>query len=214
VFSEGLSETRHSKRYAKKNGTIFAYRAGEVHRWLSPNSLSKSVNIELGRAFLGTYSISEDELIQSLETNPAAKLLILRILKEAEYTNQSNEIIKTILLELTSRPIKNVETLPLWVKEIHDYVFDNWNHSFSLFDVSNAAGVHPVTVSKYFKHYMRYSPHELQKKLRIQKSISLLKQSSSSHADIAMQCGFSDQSHFIRHFKQETHFLPKEFTRF
>ncbi|MFV8347795.1 AraC family transcriptional regulator [Flavobacterium sp. ZB4P13] len=34
---------------------------------------------------------------------------------------------------------------------------------------------------------------------------------SASLTDISFECGFADQSHFIRTFKQQTGFLPKKF---
>jgi AraC family transcriptional regulator len=51
------------------------------------------------------------------------------------------------------------------------------------------------------------------RRLKIEKSLYLLKDSSFSLTEIAAECGFSDQSHFIRTFKQLTGFLPNSYKK-
>jgi AraC family transcriptional regulator len=46
------------------------------------------------------------------------------------------------------------------------------------------------------------------RKLKIDKALSLVKSGEESLTSVAYECGFADQSHFIRTFKQMTGFLP------
>ena len=55
------------------------------------------------------------------------------------------------------------------------------------------------------------NPKALQKKLMIQKSEELLKNSSMDVADIAEACNFNSPNYFIASFYQEHHLLPEEF---
>jgi AraC family transcriptional regulator len=52
---------------------------------------------------------------------------------------------------------------------------------------------------------------EYLRKLKVQKSIALIKNSELPLTEIAYLCGFSDQSHFTKVFKETLGFLPKEF---
>lgn len=81
--------------------------------------------------------------------------------------------------------------------------------------------------SRTFRFSVNSSGHDFQKfprifgctlgeyarQVKIEKAISLIGQSRGSLADIAYECGFADQSHFIRAFKSATGFLPGEFKK-
>jgi len=51
------------------------------------------------------------------------------------------------------------------------------------------------------------------RRVKIDKSLHLIKQQHATLTEIALRCGFADQSHFIRTFKAATGFLPKEFKK-
>jgi AraC family transcriptional regulator len=51
------------------------------------------------------------------------------------------------------------------------------------------------------------------RKLRVEKAMALMVSSHQSLTEIAYVCGFADQSHFIRIFKQHTGFLPKQYQK-
>ncbi len=103
---------------------------------------------------------------------------------------------------------------PIWVIRLKELLHDNWNKEMSLAEISQIVQVHPVTVSKYFRKYFSNTLGEYRRKLKIEKSINLIKNSNKSLSEIAYNCNFSDQSHFIRNFKTHTGFLPKDFRRF
>ncbi|HWK05009.1 MAG TPA: AraC family transcriptional regulator [Puia sp.] len=90
---------------------------------------------------------------------------------------------------------------------------DRWNELLSLQDLSVVVGVHPVTISKHFSRYFNCTLGQYMRKLRINKAISLVKSSGTSLTDISYECGFADQSHFIRTFKHMTGFLPMQYQR-
>jgi AraC family transcriptional regulator len=81
-------------------------------------------------------------------------------------------------------------------------------------EIALIIGVHPVTISKFFRKYFSCTLGEYQRKIKIEKSIQLIKESKLSLTEIAFLCGFTDQSHFTRNFKNMTGFLPKKFQQF
>ncbi|EDP72123.1 transcriptional regulator, AraC family protein [Flavobacteriales bacterium ALC-1] len=216
VFQGGKADTKKETTYTQKDGSIFFYHSGEQHRWISPNAISKSANIEIGPNFLNTYHLNENSIKQAIYKNVDSKALILKIQNEMLDANtQNSAAIHSLLLQLITKGIDISEVgIPKWVTILNQLLHDNWNESMSLNQMSQIIGVHPITISKYFRKYFNCTLGEYQRKLKIEKSIELIKNSLMSLTEIAFFCGFTDQSHFIRNFKSMTGFLPKEFQKF
>jgi AraC family transcriptional regulator len=77
--------------------------------------------------------------------------------------------------------------------------------------LSRATEKHSITISKHFRKYFSCTLGKYLRKLKVEKSIPLIKNSPMSLTEIALHCGFAEQSHFTRSFKQMTSFLPKDF---
>lgn len=216
VFQGGKAETRHGTQYTERNGSIFFYHAGEKHRWISPQPISKSANIEIGDSFLSKYDLKAEEIKKSIAQQVSAKTLILKIQRELLSQNTENlASIQSILFELIAPPVKMTNhTPPEWIKELKMLLHDNWDKEMSLAYLAQILQVHPVTISKYFRRYFSCTLGVYRRKLKIEKSIDLIKNTSKSLSEIAHECGFADQSHFIRNFKAYTGFLPKVFEKF
>ncbi len=58
---------------------------------------------------------------------------------------------------------------------------------------------------------MHITPHQYVIRRRIERAKQLLKQSDLRIVDIALACGFANQSHFSRHFRRIVGISPKEF---
>nr|WP_321236763.1 AraC family transcriptional regulator [uncultured Psychroserpens sp.] len=216
VFEGGKAETKHKTSYSTKDGSLFFYHAEEKHRWLSPSPISKSANIEIDRSFLKKYNLTEQDVKKAVQTNISAKALILKMQKELLLHEQNKFLyLQTLLLELVSNEKhKAYIHEPRWVILLKNLLHDNWNEVLSLKEISLQVGAHPVTISKNFKKYFNYTLGEYQRRLKIEKSIDLIKYTSLSLSEIAFYCGFTDQSHFIRNFKFHTNFLPKAYRNF
>ncbi len=71
-------------------------------------------------------------------------------------------------------------------------------------------GVNPYTLIRSFKAATGITPHAYRMNCRIEKSRALLRQGRDI-ADIALACGFFDQSHFHRYFKAMTTVTPQAY---
>ena len=103
---------------------------------------------------------------------------------------------------------------PRWMHRLDELLNEKWNEPVTLKELSVSTETHPVTISKNFRKYFSCTLGEYMRKLKIDRSIPLIKNSNMSLTDIASHCGFADQSHFTRTFLRTTGFLPKEFRRF
>lgn len=81
-----------------------------------------------------------------------------------------------------------------------------------LSDLAQLAGLSQWHLLRQFKKYTGLPPHAWLVQCRLRKSLKLLKQGQDI-ALTAQLCGFSDQSHFNRHFKKSLGCTPAQYTQ-
>jgi len=99
------------------------------------------------------------------------------------------------------------------VPKIKEFLHDNWATNFSLKELSATVHIHPVTISKNFTRYFGCTLGEFIRKYRIEKALYMIRTTNSNLTEIALSCGFTDQSHFIRTFKKYTGTLPLHYRK-
>ncbi|MGM3175267.1 AraC family transcriptional regulator [Dickeya lacustris] len=82
----------------------------------------------------------------------------------------------------------------------------------SLLQLAQMAGLSPWHFLRQFKSLIGMPPHAYLIQARLRQARSLLI-NGVSLSDVASRCGFSDQSHFNRHFKRAIGITPGEFVR-
>ena len=78
---------------------------------------------------------------------------------------------------------------------------------FSLIELAEMANLSQWHFLRQFKKHVGLSPHAWLIQARLQKSQKLLRQGLNL-SEVSQQCGFSDQSHFSRHFRQTFGITP------
>ncbi len=116
--------------------------------------------------------------------------------------------IENLLLDVYKKFLKQKSgsrKIPAWARELKEIIQDqiDTNLSLGLKEIAQSLHVHPSYLSREFsKYFDDLTFGDYVRKLRIEKSIQLLKESKHSLAEIAYLTGFSDQSHFNRIFKK------------
>ncbi|HEX4593772.1 MAG TPA: AraC family transcriptional regulator [Bryobacteraceae bacterium] len=100
---------------------------------------------------------------------------------------------------------------PAWLRRVREALEDTYLQSPSLADLSGIAGVHPVHLSREFRKHYQSTIGEFIRKRRIEHACKLLSKSETALSEIALACGFSDQSHFCAMFKGHTGLTPAKF---
>jgi AraC family transcriptional regulator len=77
--------------------------------------------------------------------------------------------------------------------------------------LAQSVGVHPVTLARAFRRAFGCTVGEYVRSLRIDRATHQLAQTELSLAEIALEAGFSDQSHFSNLFRRHTGFSPFRF---
>ncbi|MFT3822559.1 MAG: AraC family transcriptional regulator [Chitinophagaceae bacterium] len=216
VLRGGNLEKRIGYDIERVPGVVTFYDAGELHQSTKTIGGSKHVNVEIEDRFLQQYGLGlSAEKIRSLRS-PDAVFMMTRLLKELRAQDDLSEVtIHGAMLNFLQAAggIKENEKTPPWLHVIYEYLHDRWDESISLEDLSVIANVHPVTISKYFPKYFGCTIGEYMRKLKVEQAILLIKTSPYSLTEVAAFCGFADQSHFIRAFKQQTGFAPKYYQK-
>jgi len=213
VIRGGCSEKKKGL-YERLPGTTTFYRSGEPHQMVQMQN-SMHVNLEMDRSFFEGYGFSEEVFAKLIEKTPDARFLMLKVYRELTAADSSAfPAIQMLLLDYLYRAEKwrSEEKIPVWLDKVHQMINDHWAEPVTLNDLSLAAGVHPVTVSYYFPKYFDCTLGAYMRKLRVEKALVRLK-SGASLTTIALECGFYDQSHFTRTFKELTGYLPAKYQR-
>ena len=67
---------------------------------------------------------------------------------------------------------------------------------------------------RQFQATFHLTPHRFLRKLRLRIASRALMETDKSLADIALQCGFADQSHFSREFRRQFGRTPREYREY
>ncbi|MEM7602045.1 MAG: AraC family transcriptional regulator, partial [Verrucomicrobiota bacterium] len=87
---------------------------------------------------------------------------------------------------------------------------ERYAEPISMREMAKRAGISSTHFNRRFVELIGMSPTKFVHSLRIDKARQLLAQTSRDIADIAIETGYHDQSHFTRHFRQLTGSTPRE----
>ncbi|MFQ4138527.1 AraC family transcriptional regulator [Nodosilinea sp. PGN35] len=91
-----------------------------------------------------------------------------------------------------------------------DYIHAHLNRDLSLTELASVVNISPTYFASLFKKVIGISPHQYVIKQRVERAEVMLKGTDLAIADIALQVGFSSQSHLTQQFKRLTGVTPKQ----
>lgn len=124
--------------------------------------------------------------------------------------------IEGVLLEILAESARaigegNGPNAPSWLRRVREALEESYLLAPSLNELAAIAGVHPVHLSREFRKHYQSTIGEHIRKRRIEHASHLLANSDSALSEVALTCGFSDQSHFCAMFKSHTGLTPAKF---
>jgi AraC family transcriptional regulator len=90
---------------------------------------------------------------------------------------------------------------------------ERFSEGLTLDDISAAAGVHPVHISRAFRRHHRCTVGDYVRRLRVEYASRHMLTSKETLLEIATAAGFSDQSHFSRVFKRQMGMTPTQYQK-
>lgn len=129
------------------------------------------------------------------------------VLERSDNTLERETLLMVVLSELsvrqgkTRRDLPSIAPAPQAVRQVRAYLDAHATENVSLKTLSAQAGLTPFHLARLFQRSVGLPPHAYQVQRRIQKAKSLMRLGVGL-ADVAADCGFTDQSHLTRHFKR------------
>lgn len=111
--------------------------------------------------------------------------------------------------ESISSKSKRLEKL----EKVFEYINRNFSQKIELHTLAEIAFMSPNYFSTFFKLSTGFTPIEYLNKIRITKSIELLRETDLTISQIALDCGFNNLANFNKIFKHFTETTPSQIRR-
>lgn len=99
------------------------------------------------------------------------------------------------------------------LKQVLGYINTHLDQNITLASLASSVGMSQYYFCRLFKQSMGITPYQYVLQQRVERAKHLLKQHQFSIADVALQCGFANQSHLNRHFKRIVGVTPLVFLK-
>lgn len=215
LLQGNMTEGNKKETYDCSAGTLLYHHWEDAHYNIKPDIFTRGFQIEVRENWFEKFQLSKNKTEGSFNIkNSASKLLIHQIFKETKINDVSFELsIDQLLLKIFNQLSSQKENLgkkPIWVKQIDEILHENFTEKLNLDELSQTLNIHPIHLSRDFHKYFHCNLGEYLRKLKVEKSLKLLNEYGSL-SEVALECGFSDQSHFIRCFKENIGITPLKY---
>lgn len=138
----------------------------------------------------------------------------LRLLREFLEADEPNELlVEGLLYEMLAAfaALPAEATAPPWLERVKAFLQGSFAENHTMVELASFANVHPVSLARSFRLHERQTVGDFVNRLRIAAACQRLSDPAVRIADVAADCGFVDQSHLTRVFKNVTGMTPGVF---
>ncbi len=158
-------------------------------------------------------SLEEPLILESESSLWLAARMYKEFTERDQFSTLALQSITTELLIAASRQNFNTseKKVPYWLNRVKEFLNENYSASIGLMELAQIADVHPTHLARVFRQFENCTAGDYLRKIRIEKARQKIITSNKTLVEIALETGFSDQSHFTRSFKKLTGLTPTEF---
>jgi len=180
-----------------------------------PRAALEEVALELGCGRIRGLASGDGYL-----DDPVVRALGMSLLPALRAQQQTNQLfVDHVLLALRNhlvatygaparRPKPAGGLAPWQQRRATELMRSNLSTGIGLAELAAACGLSPSRFLPLFKQSMGVTPHRWLLMRRVEQAMDLMRDGDDSLADIAQACGFADQSHLARTFRQSTGVSP------
>ncbi len=211
----GATTERFSNRAERLvGGDVQFMRAGEVHSndYAVP---TRCLHVELD-GMMEALGDAGGSLATGPLRDPRSSVLAAMIREELQQRDDLAPLaIDGLLFALLTRGARSrhADDGPRWLTRVRDALQASYRQKVSLEQLSHIAGVHPAHLCREFHRRTGRTIGAYVRDLRIAHACRLLDGSSVTLAEIAIDCGFADQSHFASAFRRTMGVTPGRYRR-
>jgi AraC family transcriptional regulator len=99
------------------------------------------------------------------------------------------------------------------LQRVIDYMRTNLTQDLSILDLATLTSMSESHFSRSFKQSVGISPYQYLMQQRVERAKQLLEKRSISISTIAVDCGFANQTHLTKVFRQMTGMTPKAYQK-
>ena len=99
------------------------------------------------------------------------------------------------------------------IKSVLSYISENYYQNINLENLSRIAGMNPKYFCRYFRSMTERTPIDYLNYYRIECACEMLSTKDISVKEVAISCGFNDESYFIKTFSRYKGITPKQFMK-
>jgi len=213
-----LLEVDKEKKNWLSAGTLIYHHNQEPHYNTGYSQIVSSIHIDIGQDWFKLYDVKIENIEGSLEvSNPVVKQHFYKLWiqwKTELYVEQiaAEESILRTMNVLSKENLVGAGLKPAWVSLIKEMIHDLFDKKLTLTALATEANIHPAYLCQQFPLKFGCSMTEYIRKVKVEKAAQMLiAEPSTSLSAIAYDCGFADQSHFSRVFKNQLGLTPLEF---
>jgi len=118
-----------------------------------------------------------------------------------------------VLIARAEQAVPSAGPAPQWLRRVRELLHESNNSRLTLRELARCAGRHPVQVCRQFHSRFGCTISSYLRRVRVARAQSLLDRQELSIAEIALRCGFSDQSHFTTAFRRLTGIPPRQYRK-
>ncbi len=218
VLQGSYTEMIGGRRRALERQTVVFRPPGEVHSDCFRHGVVQSLIVELGQGLWSRVHDHGARLDRPTESqDPALTGLALRLYQEFDVLDRASPLAaEGLTLELLASLVRKqaapgANQPPPWLRRVEEMLRAHFVTPPSLAAIGDAVDVHPVHLSRAFRRYCGASLGDYVRRLKTEAACRLLRTSHCPLAEVALQSGFHDQSHFTRVFKRFTGLTPGQF---
>lgn len=219
ILQGDVIEGNKKEIYDCPAGTLLFHNWQDAHYNIKPEGFTRGFHAEIEKSWFDAMAFDAAQLQGSINiADPGLKLLMYRIFRETKIGgNETSLSIQALLLQTLNLLFHNdahpAAKKPKWAFVLRELLHDCFAEPFSLTDLSRQLDIHPVHLSRDFPKYFHCSLGEYIRRLRIGKALSLMPDTRIGLTEIALSCGFADQSHFTRSFRTLNGMTPSAFRK-
>jgi len=197
-------------------GTLLYHNCQEPHYNIKPAGYSRGFHIEIPNDRLrglelsggieGKYCVNDPQILKGIR-----KIYSEFRNNHADTGQAIEECIVDVFGFLQQPPFGSTPSKPSWVPVLNNILSSRFHERLTLQRLSAEIGIHPVHLSRDFKKHFNSTLSGYIRKLKLQHALKFISSGRYSYTHIAHECGFADQSHFLRWFKAATGLNPSAY---
>ena len=221
ISGHGVVNTPNGTFYPSAGDSYFL-RANEIHDFYSDpedpmEKLWVTMTGTITPALLDSYGLTESRLLPGIDTSHYLEQL-MRIVKDSQddidTMNAQCSIVFHRLCQFIHANLRvqsQVSEIPENIARLKKYIDSHLDEALTIEKCAGITYLSPSQTTRSFRKYYGMAPYEYLNNQRIEWAQELLRTSSYSIHDIALQLGFQDQNYFSKYFKQKCGKSPSEF---